>query len=102
MTEPTTSAEEFEKRQQAARELTRSYQRLFASADGKRVLADLEEKYGFDRDDYTFGCTGKDLAYRNGVKSPIRYMRKMRDTVLRPIGEKLRKVKAKSGADPAP
>lgn len=100
--QPTTSAEELEKRRLAARTLAQAYKRLLGSADGKLILDDLEEKYGFDRDDYTFGCTGKDLAYRNGAKSPIRYMRKMRDTVLRPLGEKPKKMKAKSGADPAP
>lgn len=98
----TTQAEEAEKRRLAARALAQAYKRILGSSDGMLVLDDLADKYGYDRDDFTYGCTAMDLAYRNGTKSPIRYMRKMRDTVLRPMGEKPKKGKAKSGADPVP
>lgn len=89
-----------EQRAKEQRELTLCYKRLFTSEDGQRVLADIEAKYGFHRDDYVYGCTQMDLAYRNGVKSPIRYMRLMRDAVLKPLGEKPKKTKAKSGVVP--
>lgn len=91
-----------EQRTTAHRDLVRAYKRLFTSDDGRRVLADLEEKYGFDRDDYVYGCTPGDHAYRSGLKSPIRYIRKMRDSALPVLGDKPRKLKARSGATPQP
>lgn len=98
--EPDSPEKIAEKRASAHRDLVRAYKRFGASEDGRRILADLEEKYGFDRDDFVYGGTAMDLAYRNGTKSPIRYIRKMRDMVLRPLGTKAPKVRAKSGLAP--
>lgn len=93
--------QEAQKRADQYRELVRTYKRLLASEDGRVVLADLMNNYGFDkngveRDDYTVGCTGIDLGRKDGTKSPIRYMLKMRNIEMRPLGSKPRTGKAKS------
>lgn len=101
MDEASQPQQEAEKRQSEQRELVLAYKRLFATSDGRRVLADLKDKYGFDkngveRDDYVAGCTGIDLSRKDGTKSPIRYALKMRNIELRPLGVPLIKRTAKS------
>lgn len=104
MSQPTTPQEaEAAQRAQANRETIRAYKRTFASEDGRLVLADLLSHYGFDQngvenDDYVPGCTGIDVSRRDGTKSPLRYILKMRNIVLKPLGTEVRKGRAKSGS----
>ena len=93
---------EAEKRHDAQRELVRAYKRVFSTEDGRRVLADLERKYHWGEDPYTIGIEHGDLSFHCGVHSPIRYIHKMKNTELRPLGKKAPKALAKSGLAPKP
>lgn len=90
---------ELERRRTEQRELIRSYKRFFTSEDGKRVLLDLEKKYHWGDDPYTPQIEHGELAFRCGTHSPLRYINKMRDTVLAPLGQKPVKRSAKSKAN---
>lgn len=95
------------KRRNDHRELVLAYKRALATADGRRILADLCAKFGFDPQEhensaYTFGISGMDLSWREGTKDPVRHLLKMRDLVLKPLGEKPARRRAKSGLAPGP
>lgn len=103
MSDPTTQTTESdaERRSTEQRNLTRAYKRCFASEDGRIVLADLKKKYGFDpdgieNDDFVYGCTATDMAYRTGNKSPLRYVMKMVAKQLPVVEPKKRLRKARS------
>jgi hypothetical protein len=88
-------------RRAAQREKTLALKRALVSDSGRRILSDLCAKFGFDEQEhensaYTFGCTGTDLAWREGTKDPIRHLLKMRDMVVKPLGDKPKSGRAKS------
>lgn len=94
-------ASEAERLRTAQRELVRAYKRFAATEDGRQIIADLMDRYGFDkhgveRDDYVPGATGIDLARKDGAKSPLRYILKMKNLEMRPLGDKPRRGQAKS------
>lgn len=94
--------EETEKRQRQQRELVLAYKRAFATESGQRVLADLLSKYGFDqdgveKDDFMPGIDALTICHRSSTKGPVRYILRMRNIVLRPLGQEKREGKAKSG-----
>lgn len=94
-------ADEAQKRAESRDDLVRCYKRVFASEDGRRVLTDLFGRYGFDKngvenDDFMPGGDGLTLARRDGMKSPLRYVMKMRNVELKPLGAEPRRAKAKS------
>lgn len=100
MSEPTSQppAAEAEKRKQEERELTRAHKRLWATEDGRRILADLEKRTNFDKGPYAHGIGHGDLAYRCGTQDPVRYIREQLAKVLTPLGKKVEKKTAKSGS----
>jgi hypothetical protein len=93
------------KRRDEARELVLAYKRCFSSDSGKRVLADLCAKFGFDKkqhenSSYIPGASATDVSWRDGSKDPVRHILKMRDVELRPLGAAAENRKAKSGLAP--
>jgi hypothetical protein len=93
------------KRRDETRELVLAYKRCFTSESGRRVLADLCAKFGFDKKEHensSFipGASATDVAWRDGSKDPVRHILKMRDVELKPLGAAAEKRKAKSGLAP--
>lgn len=88
---------ELEKRREAQRELRRAYQRFFSSEDGKRILADLEQKSQFGQNPYILGVSHADLSYRCGLLEPIRYIHSQKNAPLDPLGRVPKRRTAKSG-----
>lgn len=52
----------------------RRYKRLFGSADGKWVLADLKKLFGYAKPSMAYGSTLGDVGLREGMKSPLRHI----------------------------
>ena len=99
-TTPQTPQSDQEKRNEAARDLIRAYKRCFSSEDGRRVLADLDKKYGWGNDPFEPGIGHADLANRCGMHSPLRYIHKMKEKELPAIPKAQKQIKAKSGLSP--
>lgn len=97
---PKTPEKEAEERRTAQRNLIRAYKRLFATDDGRLVLADLADKFGEDKQEYVYGCTAMDLSFRTGLRQHIRHIRKMKAMELQPLGAKPKRRSAKSGLAP--
>jgi len=59
-------------------QLRMAYARLFASADGLAVLADLQAQFGWrdgvERSTYQFGIAPNDFIHRDGAKEPVRHI----------------------------
>ena len=91
-----TPEEEQRKRLDEEREITRSYKRVFSTDSGLVVLADLNEKFGRHKAEYQYGCTAMDLAYRTGLKQFALHIDNQLKAVLRPLGQKPPKRKARS------
>lgn len=75
----TTDREAAEKREEAAKQLRMAYARLFASADGQVVLADLKREFGFyanglEKSTYQPGLPPNDFIHRDGAKQPVRHI----------------------------
>lgn len=88
---------DLEKRQHEEREMIRTYKRLFATEDGKTVLADLERRTNYKKGPYAHGIGHGDLSYRCGTQDPVRHIREQLDVVLKPLGTKRELRAAKSG-----
>lgn len=95
-------AAESEKRAQEERELTKAHKRLWATEDGRRVLADLERRTNYTKGPYAHGIGHGDLAYRCGTQDPVRYIHEQQEKVMKPMGEKKERKSAKSGTARTP
>lgn len=91
---------ELEKRRDKARDLTRAYKRLFASTDGRVVLADLETRCAYNKELYSPGVSHADLAYRCGTQKEVLYIHEHLAKELPALGTALKKRSAKSGSTP--
>lgn len=76
------AAAQAEKMAEDKRQHRMLYGRVFGTPDGKRVLADLMKRYGWDEDGVELACfqpgmAPTDAIHRDGMKEPVRYISRM-------------------------
>lgn len=66
-----TSREAQKERLQKWREMARAYRRLFATEDGKAVLADLQNQFGWGKPSARVGMRNEEVWMAEGMKLPL-------------------------------
>jgi hypothetical protein len=84
MNESLTPAEVAERRQFEQRQLVKAYHSTFSTSHGKKVLADLKAKFGFDVCEADSELTSDNvIARRSFAKRPLYHIERMLKTTLR-------------------
>jgi hypothetical protein len=82
--EPGTAADVAEKRKEQFRRLVKAYKGVFASENGRLVLADLKAAFGFERcEANSEALSDNQIARRVCMKAPIFHIERMRNYDLR-------------------
>lgn len=92
-----TPDERAKKHQQAQRALVIAYKRCFTTESGLRVLADLKQRFGWDRWEAEDTTDADVIARRCAAKGPIFHIERQLKTVFRK-GKPIRR----AGREPSP
>jgi len=57
--------------------LQQAYQKVFNGEDGEIVLEDLQKRYFIHNPVYFPGCSGEDLAHRDGLRTVVLHIQRM-------------------------
>jgi hypothetical protein len=90
------AADKIAQQQQAQKQLVLDYKAVFNSEKGQRVLADLKQRFGFDRwEADSEQLTDNQIARRVCMKGPLYHIERLRNTTFREKARPKRALSAK-------